>query len=511
MTTQKTHRAFYLTLAIAVVAVISLLSLPYIVKLDGAEGNDWFTFLGRFHIVILHLPIGWIMLVPILEYFARKYPDKGLRKIIHITLACACIIALATVTLGTTLASSGGFSGGMVSDHMWMGIMTTVAAIFAYIFHYAREIFKKKIFTGAYVTSLFASLVAVSITGHLGGNLVQGEDYLYAKLPHDLQVKLGFIPPRMEIDFNTPIYASFIEPVLQQNCVSCHNEDKTKGQYRMDNLALLMQGGKSKRTAIVPNDIEKSELFHRITMPRDEKKAMPPDGRTPLGSDELALFEWWINIGAPQQESVNDLNAEQLPENIEKIIETIIANHQSFDQDIPSYADIDFEALNTAITELQETYGITISPVSQKAQDGLQMYAFNLKKPLDETAWNAISLFAPYVSTLDLQRAEISQKTIDAIGSLQSLESLNLSNTNLADISLESLAALQNLKMLNLFSSQVSDTNITGISSLRGLKKLYIGNTNVTIEGLTDLTSKVKRATVYHDIEIPEPSVEAAE
>ena len=44
-----------------------LLFLPWIVSLNGKPHADWQQFIGRFHPAVVHIPIGLILLVPVLE------------------------------------------------------------------------------------------------------------------------------------------------------------------------------------------------------------------------------------------------------------------------------------------------------------------------------------------------------------------------------------------------------------------------------------------------------------
>ena len=46
---------------------VALLLLPWLVRLDGKPHADWQQFLGRFHPLVVHVPIGLIVLVPVLE------------------------------------------------------------------------------------------------------------------------------------------------------------------------------------------------------------------------------------------------------------------------------------------------------------------------------------------------------------------------------------------------------------------------------------------------------------
>lgn len=54
-------------LSVSLALNISLLLLPFIFKFDGKPHADWQQFLGRFHPLTVHLPIGLLVLLPILE------------------------------------------------------------------------------------------------------------------------------------------------------------------------------------------------------------------------------------------------------------------------------------------------------------------------------------------------------------------------------------------------------------------------------------------------------------
>ena len=51
-----------------------LVALLFVLRLDGKPHGDWLQFLGRFHPALLHLPIGLILLLPVLEIGARRRP-----------------------------------------------------------------------------------------------------------------------------------------------------------------------------------------------------------------------------------------------------------------------------------------------------------------------------------------------------------------------------------------------------------------------------------------------------
>lgn len=98
-----------------------------------------------------------------------------------------------------------------------------------------------------------------------------------------------------KVDFNRQI-----RPLLSNRCFACHGPDeaKRKADLRLDNSAgafVDLDG----RAALVPGNLEKSELFHRITLPTGHEDMMPPTGKGTRFSDkEVALIKEWIEQGA---------------------------------------------------------------------------------------------------------------------------------------------------------------------------------------------------------------------
>ena len=59
----------------AITAGIVVVFLPSrFFLLDGRSHGDWLQFLGRFHPLVVHLPIGLILLLPLLELAGARRP-----------------------------------------------------------------------------------------------------------------------------------------------------------------------------------------------------------------------------------------------------------------------------------------------------------------------------------------------------------------------------------------------------------------------------------------------------
>lgn len=95
---------------------------------------------------------------------------------------------------------------------------------------------------------------------------------------------------RGEVDFAKDIY-----PVLQERCIECHGPDKQKADLRLDSQEAAHE------FAIVPGNVEESELFYRISLPADDDDIMPPKGDT-LTAEQVAKFKEWIAAGGEYTE-----------------------------------------------------------------------------------------------------------------------------------------------------------------------------------------------------------------
>jgi hypothetical protein len=156
-------------------------------------------------------------------------------------------------------------------------------------------------------------------TGHGGGSLSHGDDFLTAKMPARLRALFGVpAPPTLPstppplpaptgsaaapakpgihaglatLDPANPgFYRLHIEPLFVRSCVSCHKQVKHKG-------ALLMRGGEN-GAEIVPGDPKGSELMRRLTLPPTDDDSMPSDGERPLTPEEIQMISRWIAAGA---------------------------------------------------------------------------------------------------------------------------------------------------------------------------------------------------------------------
>jgi len=100
-----------------------LLSLLF-VPLDGRPHADWLQFLGRFHPLLVHFPIGLIVLLLVLETLGIHRPP--LREAAGLVLKFALAACLVAILFGLLLAYGSGESGTTVTLHLRGGVLLAI-------------------------------------------------------------------------------------------------------------------------------------------------------------------------------------------------------------------------------------------------------------------------------------------------------------------------------------------------------------------------------------------------
>jgi len=106
----------------------------------------------------------------------------------------------------------------------------------------------------------------------------------------------------------TEFFEKKIRPVLVSECYKCHSaEEKIKGELRLDWRGGWQKGGES-GAAIIPGRVGKSLLIQAIRH-ADADLKMPPKKK--LTAEQIADFEKWVAMGAPDPRTTSDASAEE--------------------------------------------------------------------------------------------------------------------------------------------------------------------------------------------------------
>jgi mono/diheme cytochrome c family protein/uncharacterized membrane protein len=244
-------------------------------------------FLGKFHPLFVHLPIGFLLLLGVLEWLARRPSGKDLAAANRIILLLSIPASVASVICGWLLAESGKYDASALFWHRWLGVGVAGAVV-------ALWIIRQRGWMTTYRRSLFGTLILLIVASHFGGTLTHGRDFLSWPKPRAAKPA-----PLAEANLlNQPAFATIIHPIFTEYCVECHGPDKSKGGLRMDTVELLRAGGDS-GSLFEADAPAKSLLAERLLLPLDEDDHMPPDGKPQLSPDQLAAVIWWLDAGAP--------------------------------------------------------------------------------------------------------------------------------------------------------------------------------------------------------------------
>ena len=307
--TARTARA---AIAFAVVGAAAAVVLQLALGSAGAGGSDAARFLGRAHPLAVHLPIGALLSIAVLECLSCASRLRArLDPAIGVMLALLVGSAVVTFAIGLLLAHGGGYPARLLTSHRRWALATvlgTSACLVAWTAHVVRGS------TGtrrAYRAALAVTVGLLGVGAHAGGSITHGEDYLVRYAPAALRRWLGANrapdppPPPPATGGEPTVFASVVLPVLRARCVECHGPSQAKAGLRLDDLAAMVKGGDA-GPAIVPGDPDASLLVARMARPTSDGDRMPPDGAPGATPEELDLIVWWIARGAPETLRIRD-------------------------------------------------------------------------------------------------------------------------------------------------------------------------------------------------------------
>jgi uncharacterized membrane protein len=240
---------------------------------------DMVELIGRFHPLLVHLPIGILLIAILFELLPSWKSYRALKRSIVTILSLGSVSAILSCLTGYLLSRSGDYESGIVGWHQWMGIALTIYSL-GYVWTRTRKEYKsyRKAFA-------FVLLILLMITGHLGGSLTHGEDYLTSGFSTSSDVDLS------KVNMQTALYYDdLVKPVLEQRCYGCHGSSKQKGKLRLDGPEHITKGGKNGEI-LVAGKTDESEMINRLLLPMDDEDHMPPKEKPQPSTQEIEILK----------------------------------------------------------------------------------------------------------------------------------------------------------------------------------------------------------------------------
>jgi uncharacterized membrane protein len=449
------------------------------------ETSELVLFFGRFHPLILHLPIGFLVIAFTLEIMSRFPRFRSYKAAVGFVLASGAVLSVIAAVLGLMLAQAGDYSPDLLPVHKWSGIAVAVLACASFILH--RISLSKPVIDKFYLSALSLTMLLLAIAGHYGGSLTHGSDYLTRYMPNTLR-KLSGLPAKTKkvetritnID-EARVFDDIIYPIMDARCVSCHNEDKRKGDLMMHTQEALMKGGEN-GPIFIPGDASASGMIERIHLPQNHDDHMPPDGKSQLTDEQVDLLTWWVEQGAPFDKRVAEVKVDEKTRQILDALVDPDANKTEVEKLLASPVP---PADEKELRELKDK-GVLVRPLANEVH-WLQANVVSQKRQPADSLMHSFLKVSSQLTWLNLGGTEITDDALSSIGALKNLTRLHLENTDVTDKGLQHLKQLPYLEYLNLYGTRVTDSGIQELASLKNLKKLYLWQTNVTPEGEASL------------------------
>lgn len=417
---------------------------------------------GRLHPLLVHLPIGILLLTFGLECLARWRRRQELRPAISLALGVGAISAVVTAVSGWLLSQQGGYEEIILQRHQWLGFGAAALALLVWWGRARRW----------YFPAFAVAIVVLTAAGHFGGSLTHGANYLFEKENKTAATEPNVFPTP---DPEAAIFAAYIQPVLEKKCLSCHNASKHKGDLRLDTPDFIRKGGKN-GAVIDLQQPEKSPLLQRIRLPLHHDDHMPPAGKPQLTDLETRLIAWWIGSGAGFEKKVKD---SPFPADLMAAIQQAQAGQQQnpvFSKSVGGASASDVQRLKALFVSVNKL---------DAAAPWLAVSFAGLQHPTPKH-WDALRRVAEQTVDLDLSHTDASEERLTGF---ENLTRLNLAHTTVTDGIRKPLQNMQYLESLNLTGTAVSDAVLEPLAQLPHLKQLYLWQTAVSPNGI-DLLRK---------------------
>lgn len=469
------------------IAIAGLLLLLPFVQIPDSSQTGLGELLGRLHPLVVHFPIGIVALALGLEAINWKWSGSISAKGMKIILGLGVLSSLMAVLAGFFLYRSGEYGGDMVRQHFWGAVLLSILLLGTYWAKGKADTSQENMWNQMYFCLLVGANLLLVYTGHLGGTLTHGEGFLTSWMP-DLRPPA---PIEQKAREDLLVFEDLVLPVFEQNCQSCHNQNKTKGGLLLTSYEEMMEGGKSQKTMLTAFEHGQSELFQRMVSPLSEDGHMPPSNKPQPDSAVLKLLAAWIENGASDSLVLADLCLED-------------SLNPWLDDVIPQFAEKQRDRLAQRRALLES------APDLQKVCEDLGLlltldedmdsshFAISMQIPPKQVGDAALLKLLPYshlISKLSLPSAEISDDGLFHISQMTELRELFLQKTCIKGEGLAYLKDLPHLRLLNLSVNSVDETGLIYLLGNESLEKVYLFDTETsprTINALRHHMPKTK-------------------
>lgn len=422
---------------------------------------------GRFHPILVHLPIGILAFGIILVFLSKKDSTKHLDSI-RLAFLLGGIAAVLSSISGFLQYQNEGYTWDTVQFHLILGWSTVIASFWLFY-----EVNKSTSFPKNFRIKSAGLFGLLLFTGHLGGNITHGEEYLIEVLPPEMQSLLGYeIEPEKGLVLpeqgweQLAYYDQVVQPILNQNCKSCHNPKNLKGELDLTSFETLTKGGED-GNILTGGNAEESALYRRLVLPKEDEDHMPPKEKRQPEKEAIELIKVWVELGGNTTSKLGEANIKA--ETLEPFFHRV---------EKPFYPEITVESASEESLAKLKFEGFFAEPVSENSS-WLMISCINFQDFNDQD-WPKLSPIKNQIVYLDLTGTQITDLLLDSLQTLPNLTVLKLNQTGIYGTKLETLNSNQNLKHLYINKTQIDTDGIKVLNNHSSLEKVYAFDTPIS-------------------------------
>jgi len=433
-----------------------LLAVTFIYSVSAYAGQEEETprillFFGRFHPLVLHLPIGALLLTLFLEIIVRTR-KIDFKILIRNALAFSAFFTVLTAILGYLLSLEGGYGNDVIEIHMYAGF--TMAFLTCLLFFANKT--KISAFRKMYIPLFVITLLLTTFTGHYGSILTHGDTFLTDYSPLNFGEEQEIIIDTDSLYY----YKNVINPILEDKCIQCHNSNKMKGELNMSTIEHIKKGGENGEI-IIGGNVEESPMYTSLLLPFEEDNHMPPSGKPQLTRNEIWLIKHWIASGADfNKQTVNYAKNDTLSN---MLIDYLILPKKKVNE--ANLKDIN-KLINHGFVIRKLVFGKPYLSATYSNKD----------QKISKKAMKSLVSISDQLIELNLQESKLTDDLANSIKKLKSLRILRLDQTMITDKSLDYLKEQKDLQTLNLFNTSITNEGLSELLNYIEPKKIYFGN-----------------------------------
>ena len=232
-----------------------------------------------------------------------------------------------------------------------------------------------------------------------------------------------------------------------------------------------MRGGKH-GPVIRPGDTKNSNLFHRITLSPSDDDFMPQGKKRPLSPTDVKIIEQWIATGASGTQLLSEVK--DVPPVATPVAEV------TFEEINPEAVSKERASVAPALSQFLERFPNSVDYQSRGSPD-LVVSASWMGAKFGDDLLSALAPLAEHIVTADFSNTAVTDKSAVTIARMKRLRVLRLMHTKIGDATVNALGSLDQLESLSVFDTPVTSASLATLVCLPKLQHVYIGETKISV------------------------------